>query len=172
MRNYHNTAGEYKKPPRTNTNSAERNTMTGGHYVSHVRSKEQPMSHEQMANFITQTMLKIPSQNSRSSLTGYLKGNQKILYSTIGSLMRVIDRSFEDSILDPETVINIMKFWGYQVNIHKTVFMPVGAPHTWGACLGMLYYLADITNFFFEYRSQLEEGDFDASYSDIEFKVL
>ena len=51
----------------------------------------------------------------------------------------------------------IYKALGYPNTISKTYFQPVGAPHTWGQCLAMMEWLADLASFHADMRLFLEE---------------
>ena len=96
MRN-RNTIGDQWKPPRNYANSVERKTLTTGNPnigASHARHHTQAHTNEQMARLITETLLKIPNQNSRASICTSLKPNQKTLMSTISNFLYSIDRNF------------------------------------------------------------------------------
>ena len=131
-------------------NSVERKTFTANNVPqSHSRQNHNVLP-DQMARFITETLLKIPSQNSRASIsTTSLKPNQKTLFSTISSLVFGIDHDFQESLVKEDTIQQLMKFWGYPHTINKTVFNPVGAPHTWNTCLQIMYFLAELFMFYF-----------------------
>jgi hypothetical protein len=67
--------------------------------------------------------------------------------------MALIDRCFEKAPLDLELIPPLLMFWGYPHNYNKSVFQPVGAPHTWPVCMQMMEFLAEVGLFIFEYRS-------------------
>lgn len=83
------------------------------------------------------------------------------MISTIASFMNSIDRNFDKTNLDIESIPQLLTFWGYGQNYNKTVFQPVGAQHTWPACLSMMEFFAEITNYFFEYRIQSDDYELD-----------
>ncbi len=52
-------------------------------------------------------------------------------------------------------LIDVFKTLGYTQGINKTVFQPVGAPHTWGVCLQMMNWLAELANFHYDLRMHI-----------------
>lgn len=65
----------------------------------------------------------------------------------------------------------IFKALGYPNTISKTYFQPVGAPHTWGQCLAMMEWLADLVTFHTEMRVFLEEqGSLQEDFTNILIK--
>ena len=79
---------------------------------------------------------------SKSLALTTLKPNQKSLLSTVASLLSSFDDHFEEQNLTIDMMIDVFKTLGYTQSINKTVFQPVGAPHTWGVCLQMMNWLA------------------------------
>lgn len=101
---------------------------------------------------------KVSNENRRGSLGTYLKPNSKNLMSTIASFLHSLDNHFESSDLELDMIIDLYKMIGYPGNINKTIFQPVGAPHTWPVCLQMMEWLAQLANFYFTFKCQMESN--------------
>jgi hypothetical protein len=82
--------------------------------------------------------MKLPSQGKRTSISTSIQPKASNLISNISSFMALIDRTFEKSNIDVESIPQLLTFWGYTQNYNKSVFQPVGAPHTWPVCLQMM----------------------------------
>ncbi len=114
-----------------------------------------------MASTINNALLRLPNQGNRSSISNSLQPKASTLISTISAFMNSIDRNFQKSNLDVESIPQLLTFWGYPHSYNKSVFQPIGAPHTWPNCLQMMQFLAEITTYFFEYKLQFDEYKLD-----------
>lgn len=66
----------------------------------------------------------------------------KIFFEIIAIFLQVLDQNFEQKDLNVDVIIDIFKMLNYTGNLSKNIFQPIGAPHTWVSCLGMLEWLA------------------------------
>lgn len=151
MRNNRNTIGDQNKPPqRSLTNSIERKTMTNPQtYQTQSRQINQQQQNQKMASTINSTLLRLPNQGNRSSISNSLQPKASTMISTISTFLNSIDRNFQKKDIDIQGIPALLQFWGYPHNYNKSVFQPIGAPHTWPNCLQMMEFFAQIANYFF-----------------------
>ena len=123
-----------------------------------------------MTKSILEAMKKIFHDNEKYIYTG-LKANQKTLLSTIAAFLHSFDNAFEENNLTIEFLPDLFKVLGYPSNVSKTYFQPVGAPHTWGQCLAMMDWLAELASFHMDIRNHLEEGDFQEDWTTLLIKA-
>lgn len=71
-----------------------------------------------------------------------LKPTQKTLMGVMGILLNAFDSSLDENSFTIEMLPDMFKQFGYPIQINKTLFMPIGAPHTWSHCLMMMDWLA------------------------------
>lgn len=148
MRNTYDHKGGQSRNNANNYSQNESQTYTTGkhnqkNHVSYQKGgNSNANSNEKLTKFIIQTLKKISMNGTRYSVSTTLKPNQKTLIMTISNLLRSFDNNFDESNLTVDMIIEIYKMLGYQANINKTFFQPVGAPHTWTHCLVMMEWLA------------------------------
>ena len=65
-------------------------------------------------------------------------GSNKIFLDVVCIFIKTIDHKFERGDVNAEGVMELLKFFGYPHNYSKSIFQPIGAPHTWGQCLMIL----------------------------------
>jgi SMC interacting uncharacterized protein involved in chromosome segregation len=65
-------------------------------------------------------------------------GSNKIFLDVMGIFLRSLDHKFERGDVNADLIMDILKAFGYPHNYNKTIFQPIGAPHTWGHCLSIL----------------------------------
>ena len=95
-----------------------------------------------MSKTIHDVLMKVPNQGKRTSITNTIKASTGVFMNYIGSFMTLIDRMFDKTFVNSETVPQLISFWGYPENTSKSVFKAIGAPHTWNTCLHMMEFLA------------------------------
>ncbi len=82
--------------------------------------------------------------NSEKHYATNFKSNSKTLLNTIGTFLNSIDGSFEVGSVEVDHIIDIFRFMGYPHTINKNIFNPVGAPHTWTACLQLMQFMGEL----------------------------
>jgi len=97
-----------------------------------------------------------PLDGHRYSSGGFqLKPSQRTLFTVVATFMREFDKSFQYEDIDAEFLIELFRSLGYPHPINKNIFMPVGAPHTWPVCIGLMNWLAQLVKY---RKSEVETG--------------
>jgi SMC interacting uncharacterized protein involved in chromosome segregation len=96
-----------------------------------------------------------PGGNKTMAFTT-IKQTQKTLINIISNLLASFDKVFDEQFLTVDMLIDLFRVLGYPYTINKTVFLPVGAPHTWSQCLQMMEWLAELASFHYDVRAHLD----------------
>ncbi len=87
-----------------------------------------------------------------------INGGSNVFYDVFASLAKAIDQKFDRSDINVDIVLDILKVFNYPGNLNKNIFQPIGAPHTWYNCLGILDFMAEITFFATSFRHYTQES--------------
>ena len=142
------SANDNHRPNRMRDHSENK---TAQHPRSHSRNHQnQQQFQHQMVENINMTLNKIGGgEEKRRSVDKELKPNQKTVFNIIASFLHSFDGHFHSGMLDVDLIFEMYRLMGYPGNLHKTIFQPVGAPHTWNHCLQMLEWLSEVANLHF-----------------------
>ena len=83
-----------------------------------------------------------------------IKNDQKTVLTLIGNFMGVLDNK-EHVKVDVESIPDIFKALGCPYNVNKNIFNPVGAKHTWGSCLMIINWLAQLACYFYKSKDKI-----------------
>ena len=77
------------------------------------------------------------------------EGGSKLFYDVFTILTKAIDEDIEVGEINNnvEAIHGILKLFNYPGYLGKNIFQPIGAPHTWIHCLGILDFMAEIAKF-------------------------
>lgn len=158
--NPRSTYQEGKKTSKSNlTSSVDRATFQGSSLTaSHPKTPNLSAQSEKMSRYISMVLQKVSNEPQRySGVVPVLKSTNRSLISVISALMRSVDGHFDSSDLEADMIVELFRMIGYTNNISKTIFQPIGAPHTWPSCLQMVEWLAQLSEFHLRLSEVLEE---------------
>lgn len=59
-----------------------------------------------------------------------------------------------------ELMLDALRVFGYKGNYNRSLFQPVGAPHTWTQCLTILEWFSELAIYSYSFQSVLQERVF------------
>ena len=148
MNNQNNPRGTYfpKNKPNSHLTSAHRVDRT-----THNSSLPKHSDKEQADRAITKILEVISKLENPTNTLGISRetlkaGGNKIFFDVYCIFLRAMDGSTDraefNSSNSVDFLIESLKFFGYPKPVSKSLFQPIGAPHTWPACLQILEWLA------------------------------
>jgi hypothetical protein len=60
-----------------------------------------------------------------------------------------------------DVVIDALRIFGYKGNYNKTIFQPIGAPHTWSHCLAILEWFSELASYSYSFQAVVQEKLFE-----------
>ena len=140
-----------KQNPNTNANNNQ-GTVERPTIIPQSITKEQAdrKNIQEVISKIMDTILRLENNNTTTFSRETLRtGGTNVFFNALNILLHGIDPTFKSEYLNNnvEMVILALNTFGYKGNISKAIFQPIGAYHTWPACLHILEWFAELANF-------------------------
>lgn len=58
-------------------------------------------------------------------------------------------------------MLDALRVFGYKGNYNRSLFQPIGAPHTWMQCLTILEWFSELATYSYSFQSVLQERMFE-----------
>ena len=87
-------------------------------------------------------------------------GGQKVFYDIAHVFLHVIDEGIEREEVTQDSLLSFLRFKEYSGNVNRTIFTPIGAPHTWMHCLAILDWLASLARYVYHCDFELSQNHF------------
>jgi hypothetical protein len=88
------------------------------------------------------------------------EGGSKLFYDVFLILAQALDPSIElPDVNNEKSILALLRLFNYPGFVGKSIFQPIGAPHTWHHCLSILDFMADLARYASAFKAHTEEAE-------------